>query len=126
MSNLERYNECCGIVKIKKSKFLESDSYVVFFNDNDYVENNELGEAIGKGKSKEEALIQAIKILSENIYNQSKMWTKIYELGEEISCIDLFKVKTPVIPIKDLNGLDESYNSSVFLMDDGEACLGIL
>jgi len=126
MSNLERYNECCGIAKIKKCGYLEKDTYVVYFNGYDLEEENGLGEVIGKGTTKEEALIQALKILSKSVYKQVKIWSEIFEIGEKIGRTDLFKLETPILTLRPSNDEDYETNASVFLMDNGNVCLGIL
>lgn len=114
----EKFNDCCGIAfvknEVKKKKY-----YVVYANVYNYkLHEYELGDAIGKGLTKEEALIDAIKFLvdREKKYsneldeeNPNSMISKLKEVNYYLEFRQLGNNDPVVLPIQSWEYKDGEY-----------------
>lgn len=148
IGDFERFNNRCGIAYVKHN---DKKIYVIFA---DYMEglDRDLGNAIGKGSSRENALIDAIKNLVKRMNCISEQFNDDDDIENGISTLKTFLNKIenlssfqeledeiPVVPmqawtnvriddthsvIKDIEG--KFWNADVFIDTDGKADLGTL
>lgn len=135
----KRFNAYCGIAKVEH----EGEEFYVVYSD--YMKDSlDLGELFGKGKTKEEALENAVVNLNKLFRLSCKKIEKINKIlnkqhdGIELEYLHgtLFD-KEPIIPIENWrsemdceNGTGkivytgEFHNADV-MISEGEACLGL-
>lgn len=145
LGDLEKFNHTCGIACVK-NEVTNEDWIVVYANtfDKSLLEDGELGRAVGKGRTKEEALIDAIKffVKRENVYEDSLAENdknEIYNirdmLDEAIQFLSskmLTNQKEVILPIKgwkynpdnSISDTDEYWNATIFIDSQGKAVEG--
>lgn len=145
LGECEKFNDCCGIVCVT-NEVTNEDWIVVYATafDKSLLEDNELGRAVGKGKTREEALIDAIKffVRRENVYEgalQENDENEIYNLKNMLDdCIEylssrmLTNQREIVLPVRgwkynpdnSISDTDEHWNASIFIDSEGEAIEG--
>ncbi|CCB87135.1 hypothetical protein [Parachlamydia acanthamoebae] len=144
LGNIENFNDCCGIACVK-NEVTNEDWIVVYANvfDKSLLEDNELGKAVGKGITKEEALIDAIKffVKREKVYedsltenNENEICNLKDMLNEAIQYLSsrmLTNQREIVLPIRgweynldSISETDEHWNASIFIDSEGKAVEG--
>lgn len=145
LGDIEKFNDCCGIACIK-NEVTNEDWVVVYANafDKSLLEDNELGRAVGKGKTREEALIDAIKffVRRENIYEDAltendgngayNLQNILKEAVEFLSSRMLTSQNEIVLPIRgwkynsdnSISDTDEHWNATIFIDSEGKAVEG--
>ena len=131
-NNIEKFSNRSGIVKMEHEG---EELFVVYGHiDNFRLENRELGEAIAKGETYEEAMKNAVKNLIERI---SKLDKKNYELNRKIEFLihDFNKDKDNdvIIGVRGIKQVwnevideceyvesDEVYNATIGFDEDGK------
>lgn len=141
----EKFNECCGIACVKN--VVTNEDWIVVYADafdKSLFDDNELGQVMGKGKTKEEALVDAIKFfvsrekvyedsLSENDENEVyKLKNMLDDAIQFLSSRMLTNQKEVVLPTKaweynregGISETDEHGNASIFINSDGKVVEG--
>lgn len=117
---LKRFDEYCGITKVF-NEILKKEFYVVygyFMPDDLDHQSYELGDAIGKGETKEEAYQDAIRFLVETRREYERQSEKLFEIldsfkGEQYTpCGQKEKI---VLPHSCGNCDENIFNSTILL-----------
>lgn len=115
----KRFNDYCGIAKLID----ERDNQEWFVVYSDYMNTSyDLGTAIGRGKTYEEAMIQAIKNLNKYARYVDK---KIEKFEKEIRsvqidiCMDKC-FKDPIFPIESEDWIRDEYNQITEIKPNGK------
>lgn len=143
LGDYEKFNECCGIACVKNE--VTNEDWIVVYADvfDKSLDDNELGQVMGKGKTKEEALIDAIKFfvdrekvyedsLTENdeneIYNLKHMLDDAVKFLSSRMLTNQRKVVLPTMAWEHtkegISDTGEHWNASIFIDSDGKAVEG--
>lgn len=139
IGDYEKFNECCGMACVANEA--TNENWVVVYADvfdKSLFADGELGRVVGKGKTKEEALIDAVKFLicREKVYedalSENNVNNVLLEAIQFLSSRMLTNQKEVVLPIKaweyncegDISKTGEHWNASIFIDSEGKAVEG--
>jgi seryl-tRNA synthetase len=100
---LKRFDERTGIAKIEENGEEWFVVYAYLFTEffSDYKSGRELGQVIGKGKTNEAAMIDAIVNLTKQLVRTSNSFKEIEEKIKELTCnLPCNRIEEPILPLK--------------------------
>ena len=139
VGKFKKFNEYCGVARVQLE---DGRLFFVVYNDtllhcnSKILKNLELGKAAGKGKTVEEALIDAIKNLNKYIRKTEDKIESIRDKLGSLTFYDKFDeiMKNPICPVEssdftyDENGAHNGFksngkyrNADIILDNDGKA-----
>lgn len=103
MNKITEISKFCGVCKINDENTNYQDEYIIYAQSY-FIDDGDLGNVVGRGKTKEKALIQALDTLVKCLVKAHDKHDKLMHFLEEFRMMNFIEIKPPIFPLENYDG----------------------